>query len=111
VNPAARQIAVVSSRMRVTSEGETDAVIATLTTIGGGSGTRGLELRGAVSNAATVKPVAINILSAVDGRSREKFDVRSRENRAPAAHSVHVWDVVRACVRTSQNGLARVENW
>ncbi|PYR22960.1 MAG: hypothetical protein DMF98_19405 [Acidobacteria bacterium] len=64
---------------------------ATVTIIVGGVKGKGeAESAGAESSAATARPVAISILSAIDGSDRQKFDVRSRDDRTGEAHSVQI---------------------
>jgi hypothetical protein len=64
-----------------------------VTIIGGDDG---VGMSGVADNAVTEsiaaaeRLVTIGILSAIDGCDRQKFDVRSRDDRTPAAHTVHI---------------------
>src|SRR5437867_10416055 len=79
-NPAARQMSAASARTRVTSDGEmSDATITS--TASGGSGASGRAASDDDANSAKARLVAGSILPAVDGSDREKFDVRSRNDR------------------------------
>src|SRR6266542_2102503 len=91
MKPAARQISPASVSARATSDVETAGATATVTIIVGGVKGKGeAESAGAESSAAMARPVAISILSAIDGSDRQKFDVRSRDDRTGEAHSVQI---------------------
>src|SRR5262249_4742506 len=90
-----RQMSFASARMALTSDGDRSADTATLTTSGSGRVTSGRAASGEMASAATIRPVAMSILPAVDGGRAEKFDVRSRHDRASTPHTVQRWDQSR----------------
>src|SRR5258708_26180305 len=78
-------MALVSARMSASSDGETSGAASTLAIIGGMDADEAGALPPAAkavdASSAMAVVVAISIMSAIDGRDRQKFDVRNREER------------------------------
>src|SRR5919106_5308078 len=79
--PAVAQIALVSSSTWVTSDGEMSGATVTSALIDETNGRAASA--DAESSAAVARLVAISIFRGIDGCHRQKFDVRSRNERTP----------------------------
>src|SRR5438874_9925653 len=94
VTPVGCQIASASCSTIETSTGGRSTATSTVTTIGGSAAARGAAPAIAAAKAMAPRLVTTSILSAVDGRDRQKFDVRNREERTRLNLEIDRDDVV-----------------